>query len=193
MIRKCLSFAICMLVPMLASWAIQAAEKLNVKPGLWEITSSSRISGIPPLPKDVLDKLTPEQRTEMEAAFKEEAAKGPQVDVDRECVTKDEIDRPFQPADAKDCTHTLTQSTRTMQEVKLVCSGEYEGSGLFRVTALTPESITGSLDLQLGEGKDVMRVKSQLKGRWLSADCGSEAKRDDDEEGRFEDEDEDEK
>jgi len=187
MILKSLSFAACLLVP----FATHAAEKLNVKPGLWEVTSSSNISGIPPLPKDVMDKLTPEQRAEMEAAFKEEAAKGPQVDVERECVTKDEIDRPFQPADAKDCTHTLTQSTRTSQEVKLVCSGEYEGSGVFRISAATPESFTGSLDLQLGEGKDVMRVKSQLKGRWLGADCGSNTGRDDeDEEGRFEDEDE---
>jgi Protein of unknown function (DUF3617) len=186
MIRKGLSFAVCMLVP----FAIHAAEKLNVKPGLWEITSSSSISGVPPLPKDVLDKLTPEQRAEMEAAFKDEASKGPQVDVDRECVTKDEIDRPFQPADAEDCTHTLTQSTRTTQEVKLVCSGEYEGSGVFRVTASTPETISGSLDLQLGEGKDVMRVKSQIKGRWLGPDCGSSADSDEDEDGRFEDEDE---
>jgi hypothetical protein len=186
MIRKSLSFAVCMLVP----FAIHAAEKLNVKPGLWEITSSSRISGIPPLSKEVLGKLTPEQRAEMEAAFKDEAAKGPQVDVDRECVTKDEIDRPFQPADTKDCTHTLTQSTRTTQEVKLACSGEHEGSGVFRVTAATPESITGSVDLQLGEGQRVMRVKSQLKGRWLGPDCGSEAEHDEDEGGRFEDEDE---
>lgn len=187
MILKTLSFAACLVPP----FALQAAEQLNVKTGLWEITSSSRISGVPPLPKEVLDKLTAEQRAEMAAAFQDEASKGPQLDVDRECVTQDEIERPFQPADAEDCTHTVTQSTRTTQEVKLVCSGEYEGSGVFRVTALTPESITGSLDLQLGEGKDVMQVESQLKGRWLGADCGNEVDRDQDEdEGNFEDEDE---
>ena len=38
------------------SVAAAAPERLNVKLGLWEMTSIMRFSGIPPLPKEVMDK-----------------------------------------------------------------------------------------------------------------------------------------
>ena len=82
----------------------------------------------------------------------------------------------------------MVRTTRTTQEVRLSCNGEYKGAGVLRVTTPTPETMTGSLDLQLGDGKDAMKVKSQLKGRWLGPDCGDEDDADDD--SRSDDEDE---
>jgi hypothetical protein len=166
-----------------------AADKLDVKPGLWEITSTHQITGIPPMPKEWQEKVTPEQRAAMETAFKKEAEKGPQTDTDRECITKQKAEQPFDVGDTKDCTQTVVRTTRTTQEVHLSCKGEYQGTGVLRITTPTPETMTGTLDLQLGEGKDAMKVKSQLKGRWLGPDCGDE----DDEENnsRTDDEDED--
>ena len=169
-----------------ASLAI-AADKLDVKPGLWEITSSHQITGIPPMPKEWKDKVTPEQRAAMEAAFKKETEKGPQTDTERECITQKDSEKPFDIGD-KDCTQTVVRTTRTTQEVRLSCNGETKGNGVLRVTTPTPETMTGSLDLQLGEGADAMQVKSQLKGRWLGPDCGDE----DDDDSHTEDEDEDE-
>ena len=166
-----------------------AADKLDIKPGLWEITSTHHITGIPPMPKELADKVTPEQRAAMETAFKKEADKGPQTDTDRECITKKEAEQPFDLGEAKDCKQTVVRTTRTSQEVRLSCSGELKGSGVLRVTTPTPESMTGTLDLQLGDGEDSMKVKSQLQGRWLGPDCGDEDDAGDDE-SRTEDEDE---
>jgi hypothetical protein len=166
-----------------------AADKLDVKPGLWEITSTHQISGIPPMPKEWQEKVTPEQRAAMETAFKKEAEKGPQTDTDRECITKQQAEQPFDVGDTKDCTQTVVRTTRTTQEVHLSCNGEYKGNGVLRVTTPTPETMTGTLDLQLGEGKDAMKVKSQLKGRWLGPDCGDED--DEENDSRTDDEDED--
>jgi Protein of unknown function (DUF3617) len=166
-----------------------AAEKLDVKPGLWEIASTSHISGIPPLPKELENKVTPEQRAAMEAAFRKEAEKGPQTDTDRECITQKEAEQPFDLGETKDCTQTVVRTTRTTQEVRLACNGELKGSGVLRVTTPTPETMSGSLDLQLGSGKDAMKVKSQVEGRWLGPDCGDEDEADDDE-SRTDDEDE---
>ena len=163
-----------------------AADKLEVKPGLWEITSSHQITGIPPMPKEWVDKVTPEQRAAMETAFRKESEKGPQTDTERECITKEDSERPFDVGD-KDCTQTVVRTTRTTQEVRLSCNGEMKGSGVLRVTTPTPETMTGSLDLQLGDGKDAMKVKSELKGRWLGPDCGDEDEADD---GDEDDEDE---
>jgi hypothetical protein len=159
-----------------------AADKLDVKPGLWEITSSHNISGIPPMPKDWAEKVTPEQRAAMEAAFKKEAEKGPQVETERECITQKDAEKPFDIGD-KDCTRTVVRTTRTTQEVRLSCNGEMKSSGVLRVTTPTPETMTGTLDLQLGDGKEAMKVKSELKGRWLGPDCGDENEADDDDDG----------
>ena len=167
-----------------------AADKLDVKPGLWEITSSHHITGIPPMPKEWADKVTPEQRAAMEAAFRKESEKGPQTDTERECINKQDAEKPFDIGD-KDCTQTVVRTTRTTQEVRLSCTGETKGSGVLRVTTPTPETMTGTLDLQLGDGKDPMRVKSELKGRWLGPDCGDEAE-DTDDDGDAADQDEDE-
>lgn len=151
-----------------------AADKLNIKTGLWEITSTTHIDGIPPLPKELMDKVTPEQRAQMEQAFRDEAAKGAQVDTDRECITEEDLTRPFEGADESNCSHTITNTTRTTQEVRLTCGGEYKGSGLLRITTPTPETMTGALDLKVGDTKNAMTIKSQLKGRWLGPDCGEE-------------------
>jgi hypothetical protein len=163
------------------------ADKLDVKPGLWEITSSNRITGIPPLPKDLADKVTPEQRAAMEAAFRRESEQGPQVDTQHECITEEDVEKPFDVGD-KDCTQTVVHTTPTTQEVRLTCNGEVKGSGVLRVTTPTPETMTGTLDLQLAGGKDPMRLRSELKGHWLGPDCGEEAEDD----GEASDQDEDE-
>jgi hypothetical protein len=163
------------------SAAATAAEKLKVKLGLWEMTSSTETQGMPPLPKELLDKLSPEQRKKMEADIRAEQTKGPEKDTDRECITQRDLDRPLEPDNAKDCKHTIVSSTRTSQEVHIVCTGGMPGSGSLKVSAPSPERMTGSMDLKLGEGAQVMTIRAQLQGRWLSSDCGEEAEDDDQE------------
>jgi hypothetical protein len=157
-----------------------SAETLNVKLGLWEITSVTQTRGMPPLPKELLDKLTPAQRREMEADIKAEQAKGPDKDTDRECITQKDLERPFETANAKECKQSIVTTTRTSQEVRIVCSGGIPGSGVLKVSTPSPEKMTGSLDLKLGEGADAMTIKSQLQGKWLGSDCGDEADSDED-------------
>jgi Protein of unknown function (DUF3617) len=158
-----------------------AAEKLDVKLGLWEMTSSTETKGMPPLPKELLDKLSPEQRKKMESDLRAEQAKGPEKATDRECITQRDLDRPFEPDNAKDCKHTIVSSTRTSQEVHIVCTGATPGSGSLKVAAPTPERMTGAMNLKLGEGAQTMTIRAQLQGRWLSSDCGEEAEDDDQE------------
>jgi hypothetical protein len=170
--------ALCACFPLIAL----SADRLNVKVGLWEITSKTAISGVPPIPKELKDTMTPEQRARMEADFKAETAKGPIERTDRECITKEDLDHPFSSSNTENCTQNIVQASATAQEIRLVCTGNQKGTGSFRVTTPTAESMTGDLDLKLGEGKEVMTVKSQLRGRWIGADCGDEADEDEKEE-----------
>lgn len=150
------------------------AEKLNVKLGLWEITSLTRFSGMPPLPKDLMDKMTPQQRAEMAAKIKAASEEEPEPEVSSECITQEDLDKPFASANAEECTQTVVRTTRNTQEMRLVCTGKTKGSGTFRVTTPTPETMTGELDLKVGEGDNIMTLNGKIKGRWLGADCGDE-------------------
>lgn len=150
-----------------------AAEQLNIKTGLWEVTSISQMSGTPVLPKELADKLTPAQRAKMEADFKA-AAKQPKKDVDRSCITRKDVENPFHGA-SENCKQSIVRTTKTTQEVRLVCTGEPKGTGFIRITTPTPESMTGAMDIKMGEGSDALSFKADLSGRWLGADCGDEA------------------
>ena len=170
-IDKTLLLTCILLLPLAGS----AADKLNVKLGLWEITSVTQMTGMPQLAPDLLAKMTPQQRAQMEAAFKAEASKGPHKDVSKECVTQKDLDHPFSTSsDRKDCKQTIVSSSRSLLETHVVCTGQNKGTGTFRVTAANPETISGDYNLTSGEGAHPMVIKSQIKGRWLGADCGDE-------------------
>src|SRR5688500_1134966 len=144
-----------MKLPFLIAAALMCAtahgEPLNVKVGLWETTWVTQTQGLPPLPKELLDSMSPEQRKKMEADLRAEQAK-PDTATDRECITKEELERPFKPSNTQECTHTNVAATRTTQEVRIVCSGGLPGSGTLKVTAPNPETLTGSMNLKLGAG-----------------------------------------
>lgn len=181
--RNAVSIAILLALPL----SVQA-EPLNVKTGLWETTWTTETRGLPPLPKDLLDKLSPEQRKKMEADLRAEQAKGPDTETDRECITKKDLERPFEPSNTKECKHTTVVATRTAQEIRIACTGGLPGSGTFKVTAANPQTLSGSMDLKLGEEPQAMTIKGQFKARWLGEDCGDEA--DEDEEASDESSDE---
>jgi hypothetical protein len=162
--------------------AVSAAEKLNVKLGLWEITSTTHVTGMPQLAPELLAKMTPQQRAQMEGAFKAEASKGPHKEVTKECLTQKDLDHPFNSSERKDCSQSTVSTTRTTQEVHLVCTGQNKGTGTFRVTAPDPQTMTGELNIKSGDDANAMTMKAQLKGRWLSSDCGDEGDEEDSDE-----------
>ncbi|WP_129641724.1 DUF3617 domain-containing protein [Peristeroidobacter agariperforans] len=161
------------------SVAAAAPERLNVKLGLWEMTSIVRFSGVPPLPKEVMDKMTPQQRAKLAADLKAAAAEEPEPETSSECITQEDLDKPFKSADPDDCTSTVVRTTRTSQEFRMVCTGKTKGSGTFKVNTPTPETMNGTIDLKAGEGPDAFVIKGTIKGRWLGADCGDEEDSDD--------------
>lgn len=156
------------------SVAAAAPERLNVKLGLWEMTSLMRFSGVPPLPKDVLDRMTPQQRAKMIADLKAASEEEPEPETSSECITQEDLDKPFNSSNSEDCTSTIVRTTRTTQEIRMVCTGKTKGSGTFKVNTPTPETMNGTLDLKAGDGPDAFTIKGTIKGRWLGADCGDE-------------------
>jgi hypothetical protein len=125
----------------------------------------------------------------MAARIKEAQEEEPEPDVSTECITPEDLEKPFTSGGGEDCTQTIVRSTGNTQEIRLACTGKTKGSGLFRVTTPTPETMTGDLDLKVGEGAEVMTIKGTINGRWLGADCGDEDESEDVEDIDEEDED----
>ena len=107
----------------LPSWTADAVQPLDVKPGLWETTTTTEMGGMPPMPADVLAKMTPEQRAKMEAAMKARAAQGAKTTTRRTCWTKEELSKPLTFGDDdKSCQRTIISSSRSKQEGHLECT-----------------------------------------------------------------------
>ncbi|MGE5337957.1 MAG: DUF3617 domain-containing protein [Gemmatimonadota bacterium] len=154
-----------------------SAQTLNAKLGLWEVTSTTESSGRPPIPPEMLARLSPEQRAKMEAAIEAHQAKGPQTTTHKACYTEKDRERAFQGQDddgQRSCKRTIvSQSARRMQ-VRLDCTGASMGAanGMFTVDAITPENVKGTVDMKVVRGDRTMNVKSSFSARWLGADCG---------------------
>ena len=155
-----------LMLPLLAL----AADLLNVKTGLWEITSTTLMQGAPPIPAEVLAKMSAEQRAQMEAMFASRADK-PRTHVSKECVTEEDLQEPFKPDEDENCTRKVIKSSATAQEFELSCTGKHLSHGTMRVDAPTPQSMTGKLEVQIENEGKTMTLHTQLKGRWLGASC----------------------
>ena len=55
---------ILLLIGSISAWAADKIQSLNLKVGLWEVTHTTSLTGTPPIPPEMLAKMTPEQRAE---------------------------------------------------------------------------------------------------------------------------------
>ena len=155
------------------AFAAETIHPLDVKLGLWEITHVSKMSGLPPIPPEMLAKMTPEQRAKFEQAM----GTGPNAGkptVREHCVTKEDLNK--QNAfgnDTKSCTRTVVTSTSSKMELRLECAEkDSQSKGTFRVEAVNPELVKGSVQMVTNSGDKTMNVDSTFTARWIGSDCG---------------------
>src|SRR5438128_510676 len=60
-----------------------AADQFDIKPGLWDITTSMQLSGMPPIPN--FDKMTPEQQARVAGAMQNMSGR---AHTTKSCVTR---------------------------------------------------------------------------------------------------------
>ncbi|HTI78841.1 MAG TPA: DUF3617 domain-containing protein [Acetobacteraceae bacterium] len=150
------------------------AATLDVKPGLWEVTTQGETTGVPPIPPQVLAQMSPAQRAQMMAAMQ---GRMNQPTVTRSCLTKKMIDRGMsfdRPGDDH-CTQTVTGSSAHSLDVRVVCTGEQreKTTGSMHVDATSRESITGAFNMVSTDGTNTMTMKRTLQGKWLGSNCGN--------------------
>lgn len=152
---------------LLSTLTVHAAP-LDIKPGLWEVSSKTDMNGSP-IPADVLKQMPPDQRAKMMAMFKNRKAATHTI---QSCITKDDLDRPFKAQDEEaNCKSRIVTATPTKAEYRIQCSGSEAHSGVMKIEALSPRNIRGSTIMQINSGKGT--VANEMSGRWISADCGN--------------------
>jgi hypothetical protein len=160
-------------LPILAGFFQQA--NFNVKTGLWESTVVTNASGAPPVPDDVMARLTPEQQQKMAAAMEASKAHAAQPHTTRFCLTQDKMDRGFQQdhSDRPNCKQTVVTNTASVLEVQQECSNDMGKSVMtFHYQAINSETVTGKIHTVMTGGNRSMVADSTLQGKWISASCG---------------------
>lgn len=152
---------------LLFTFTVHAAP-LDIKPGLWEVSTKTDMSGSP-IPAEVLEQMPTDRREKMMAMFKNRKAATHTIQT---CITKDDLNRPFKAQDEEaNCKNTIVTATPTKAEYKIQCSGSETHSGVMKIEALSRESIRGSTIMQVNSGKGT--VANEMSGRWVSANCGN--------------------
>ncbi len=150
-------------------------QPLNVKTGLWQVTATSSISGLPPIPPDMqarLDQMTPEQRAAIMSRF----GGAPHTTTYKDCVTQKDLNtNAFSGPDQK-CKWDVLTSTGSDMEVRggSCEAGRNQGMNTdvdVKLHAIDSEDVKGWVHgTATGNGRTV-NISNTFTGKWLSATC----------------------
>lgn len=169
-------FSIGLNLLLLCSAVLSAADfrPLDVKTGQWESTMSGQTTGQPPIPDELLKRLTPEQRAKVEAAMQEKGLGGKKTTVHRSCLTKDQLDKPFNLGDenTKACKPTLVTSSGNRQEIRLECDRQgMKSTGTVKVEAVDSENVKASMQMSVSNADRTMNMNYTFVSKWVGAVC----------------------
>jgi|SRR5665213_4557557 len=153
-----------------AVWAADFSP-LDVKTGQWESTVTGQATGIPPIPDEVLNRMTPEQRAKIQAAMQ---ARGSKATVSKSCLTKDKLDKAFDLGDenTKSCSRSLITSSGSKQEIRIDCTRkDVKTTGTVKVEALNSENVKGSMRMTVTNGEHTMNMNYIFAAKWIGPVC----------------------
>ncbi len=156
-----------------ALWAADKITPLNVKEGLWEVTVTHSMTGMPAMPAippETLAKMPPEQRARIEAMMKG----GASTDVRKDCITKEKLERQTAFSDnRKECTRTVVNSTGSKLEIKLHCEDKQTlTDGTLQLEALGSDNVKGSMHFVTNSNSRTMNMDFTFSSRYLGPACG---------------------
>ena len=154
------------------AWAADPTP-LNDKTGQWEATITTESAGQLPIPQEMLDKMTREQRAKMEAVMKARSAQGARTNTHKSCLKKEDLDKPFgSDPQRKSCKQIFVTSSGTRQEIHMECEmGGGKQTGTLKLEALDSGNVKGSMQMVASNGGRSMTVNSSFSSKWLGPVC----------------------
>ena len=156
-----------------AAWAADDVQPLDVKLGLWESSTTMEHSGTPPIPDEVLARLTPEQRAKIEERAKASAQQGPKTTTRKSCIKKEDLDKAMAFGNNdKNCHRTVLASSSSKLEFHIECgAGTMKSNGTVNIQAISSEHVKGSIQMTVGDGARSMKMNSTFESKWLGPVC----------------------
>ena len=154
-------------------WAADKLQRLDVKLGLWETTTSGMATGELPIPADAMANMTPEQRAKIEQMMKSRM-NTPSTHVHKDCLTQETLDKELSFGAAREnCTHPILSSSSSGAEVKFHCA-EKDGTadGTVKFEASNSENVKGKIHMTMNANGKAMTNEVNMTSRWISASCG---------------------
>jgi hypothetical protein len=167
-------FSIALTMLICASAWCADIHALDVKPGQWETTTTGQMTGVPALPPEVLNKLTPEQRAKVESAM---GARGAKPIISSSCMTKEKLQQGWNTGQdtLKTCITALATSTSSKQEIHIDCNQNgTKTTGTVKVEVVDSEHIRGSIQMMAtnaGNDGHPMNINYSFSSKWLGAAC----------------------
>jgi hypothetical protein len=136
-------------------------------------------SGSPSIPPELLARMTPEQQATLEARMKTKESQGPQTTVRKQCLTKEDLQKPLNFGDDRgSCQRTVVSASSSKQEFRIECtSAGIKATGTVRIEAVDPEHMKFTSLITSGDGSHSMKIHTTGTGKWVSAECSSESKK----------------
>lgn len=155
---------------------VTAADPVfDVKMGLWEVSNTMQMSGMPPIPN--FDQLPPEQRARVEAAMKRMSG-APHTTTNRSCVTREGIQESIARAASPQqdsCDPKLVSMTSSKVVLRVECKPKNGGqsNGDVVIERADSEHFTGTGDVKTNDASGHnMEIKMTMAGKFISSDCG---------------------
>ena len=155
-------------------------QPLNVKTGLWEVTETSTVSGLPPMTPQMqarMEQMTPEQRARMEAMMKSRLGGAPRTTNYRKCVTASDLHtNAFTNGPDEKCNWTVLTSTGSVMEVRGTGCAAGRNQGMetdlnLKISALDSENVRASMRGTSAGNGNTINFNGTFTGKWVSASC----------------------
>ncbi len=156
-----------------ALWAADKVRPLNLKAGLWQVTTVANPDM--PIPAALLDKLTPEERARITDRMNAQKPKPGKTQITKECLTRKQLDHgiPFQPNRQSCRWHVLT-SSRSKVSLRVECSTQgVNTSEAIEIEVLNPGEAEGSVRTLTNGNDAAISGLTTFQAQWISPVCRS--------------------
>jgi len=161
------------LIALLLAPTANAAET-NMRPGLWQITTTSDLLLLAP-------HLPPEQMQRVKELAKDYGLDMPQIEngaaISQTCITQEmakqkTLPNIYQPE--LGCTSKNATRSGNNYKIDFVCaSPDLKGNGTAEGAITNPEAFTGQTNFSGEAQGNPVKERADINGKWINASCGA--------------------
>ncbi len=162
----------CGLLLAIAAPLCAQAGPLGTKPGAWETTVTSTMSGMPKaampeISPEQLAQLPPERRARIEKMMKMQQGE-PTTQTRKGCLKPTDTLEKLTAEDRPNCKKKVIAQTSTSLDMEMTCSGAHPSKIHMKVKALSSESVATTMDMEAEGG---FKMHAEGKSHWVGSSC----------------------